>query len=177
MSLEYMERAMLDRLTSVPGLRHLGFRGFRTVANLRDEDPAGVPGDPGVYLVIRTSTAPPHFLTVGTGGWFKGKDPNVSCSDLKENWVPDALILYVGQAGSGSNGTLRKRIDTLIRFGKGSRIGHRGGRYLWQIHDADELTICWKVLQDDDPRDVKRKLILSFKMLHEGRRPFANLQD
>lgn len=165
------------KLTSVPGLRRLGFEGYRTVANQRGEGLDDVPEEPGVYLVIRTNNTPPCFLDVGTGGRFKGKDPNVSLSRLEQEWVQGALALYVGQAGSKSVGTLRKRIGELIRFGEGEPVGHYGGRLIWQLHDADELMVCWKTLQNGDPRNVEKKLIQDFKKLHEGRRPFANLQD
>ena len=91
-------------LTSVSGLQSLGFEGFRTVASLRDEGLDGIAAEPGVYLVIRCNTLPPRFLAAGTGGHFKGQNPNVPVSRLTEEWVGGALlVLYVGQAGSNSN--------------------------------------------------------------------------
>ena len=68
-------------LTSVFGLQSLGFEGFRTVASLRDEGLNGIAAEPGVYLVIRCNTLPPRFLATGTGGHFKGQDPE--CSRLQ----------------------------------------------------------------------------------------------
>jgi len=51
------------------------------------------------------------------------------------------------------------------------------GRYIWQLQDARELTVCWKVIGDKDPRDVEKQMIAMFKVEHGGRRPFANLKD
>ena len=164
-------------LTSVFGLQSLGFEGFRTVASLRDEGLNGFAAEPGVYLVIRCNTLPPRFLATGTGGHFKGQDPNVPVSRLTEEWVGGALVLYVGQAGSNSNGTLRRRIGDLIKFGAGDPVGHRGGRLVWQLQGAEELLVCWQTVQHDNPRNVERELIQAFKSFHKGRRPFANLRD
>ena len=164
-------------LTSISGLRDLGFQGFRRIANLRGEGMDGVATEPGVYLVVRCSVSPPRFLAVGTGGHFKGQDPNVPISRLTEEWVSGALVLYVGQTGSNSKGTLRTRIRELIRFGEGVPIGHKGGRLVWQLQEAEKLQICWRTLQHDNPRGIEKELIRTFKTFHEGRRPFANLRD
>ena len=91
--------------------------------------------------------------------------------------MPGALVLYVGQTGSNSCGTLRRRINDLISFSAGHPVGHRGGRLLWQLQDAQELQVAWKRVTNGDPRDVKKGLIQAFKARHKGRRPFANLQN
>ena len=171
------QRAVSDQLASIPGLRRLGFEGCRTVASLRNEGLDGVPEEPGVYLIIRTNAVPPRFRKVGTGGHFKRKNPNVPLSRLEEEWVEGALVLYIGQAGSKSKGTLRNRIDLLIKFGDRKPVGHHGGRLVWQLADADELKICWKTVLNEDPRNVESRLIQDFKTLHGDRRPFANLRD
>lgn len=163
---------MSGKLTSVSGLRCLGFEGYRTVASLRDEGLRDIPEKKGVYLVIRTNNTHPRFLKVGTGGCFNGKDPNVCLSRLEREWVEDALVLYVGQTG-----TLRERIRELIRFGEGNPVRHHGGRLIWQLDDSDALMVCWKTVQNEDPRNVKKELIQDFKKYHEGRRPFANLKN
>ena len=119
----------------------------------------------------------PQFLEVGTGGYFKNKDPNVPISRLVSHWVEGALIVYIGQSGSGSKGTLKKRISDMIKFGQGGRVGHRGGRFVWQIRGVEGLLFCWKEIWEDDPRNVEKELIKTFKSIYGGRRPFANLRD
>ena len=166
-----------DQLTSETGLWSCGFEGFLTIKHLRNQGYGKVPEEKGCYLVIRKDKMPPVFLNVGTGGFFKQKNPNVPISILKKEWVDDALIIFVGLAGHNSNGTLRNRIKLLIEFGMGKSVGHSGGRLIWQLKNTDELAICWKTTQDESPRAAERNLIQDFKKLHGGRRPFANLQD
>ena len=162
-------------LKAVAGLRNLGFEGFLTVADLRGGNRNGVPAEPGVYLVLRSCASSPEFLEAGTGGHFKNRDPNVPVTKLAKEWVEGALIVYVGQSGSNSKRTLKKRIGELIQFGQGARVGHWGGRFIWQLAQADELLICWNETVDDDPKQFKKELIEAFKLTYGGRRPFANL--
>ena len=63
-----------------------------------------------------------------------------------------------------------------MNFGKGKKIGHWGGRYIWQIKDIDEYLICWKVLLDEDPRNIEIKLLEAFRQKYNGL-PFANLAN
>lgn len=44
-----------------------------------------VPQKPGVYFVLRLCETEPKFLEIGTGGFFKQKNPNVSIENLKIN--------------------------------------------------------------------------------------------
>ena len=161
----------------VAGLRDQGFEGFVTVANLRRGNRAEIPTVPGVYLFMRNCASCPEFLEVGTGGHFKNKDPNVSLAKLADEWVEGVLIVYIGQTGSGSKGTLKKRIGAMIRFGQGARVGHWGGRLVWQLPRADELLVSWKVIREDDPRSVEKELIETLKSIYGGRLPFANLRN
>lgn len=55
-------------------------------------------------------------------------------------------------------------------------IGHWGGRYIWQLADADELLVAWHPISwDEAAREYERRLLAHFGDLDEGRRPFANL--
>jgi len=164
-------------LRSVPGLRRLGFEGFLTVEELRDAQCNPVPAEPGVYLLLRTLATPPEFLVKGTGGRFKNKDPNVTLGRVRREWVEGALIVYVGQSGSRSKGTLARRVEQMIQFGQGAPVAHWGGRLIWQLADSARLVVCWRIVGKRDPRDVERALIKSFKTMHDGKRPFANLRD
>jgi hypothetical protein len=159
-------------------LQAQGFQGFKTMSELMDGARTLIPNKMGVYVVLRKNDSAPKFLAEGTGGFFKGKNPNVPISELQEKWVKDASIVYIGKAGGvGSSATLKKRLDQYLRFGQGANIGHWGGRYIWQLTDSKELVVCWKILANEDPRDVERMMISNFKTSYAGKRPFANLKD
>lgn len=82
----------------------------------------------GVYMVVRDTTGAPSFREIGTGGYFKGKNPNVPIRELENEWVVGETVIYIGKAGGpNSNATLRKRLKQYIRFGSGESVGHWGG--------------------------------------------------
>jgi hypothetical protein len=63
-------------------------------------------------------------------------------------------------------------------YASASRLvgGHRGGRLIWQLADADELLVAWRsITWDEAARDFERRLLAAFAEQHDGRRPFANL--
>jgi len=154
--------------------QELGFEGFSPISELILSNLAGVPRLPGVYVVLRECSDTPKFLDVGTGGHFKGKNPNVSISELTDNWASDAATIYIGKAGgqkSASN--LAKRIGSYLKFGTGQPVGHWGGRLTWQLADALDLVICWKT--DEFAERLEAELIDDFYQLY-GKLPFANLQ-
>lgn len=159
-----------------PGsLARYGFTGFRRIAVLRNEL-ASIPAVRGVYAIQRTKVGEPDFVPAGTGGWFRGKDPNVAEAVLRANWVENASVLYIGKAGDpGKSATLRSRLTQYLKFGDDKAVGHWGGRYIWQLADAQELCVAWKPLPDGEPSVVETALIAAFSA-HYGRRPFANLR-
>ena len=163
-----------DDLT-LDGLAALGFEGFQSVAHLRQSQLEPVREGSGVYAVLREPGEPPVFLEHSQGGWFKGKDPTVPVSVLRAKWVDGAVVLYFGKADIGRSGRrgLKKRLGELLDFGAGRPIGHRGGRYLWQVDGSDEFVVCWR--EDPTPRASEKTLIAEFKAAHHGARPFANL--
>lgn len=152
----------------VNDLKVAGFTGFVPVAELWNRALRMIPDVPGVYAVCRVSNEAPVFLETGTGGHFKGKDPNVAVEELAANWVDGTPVVYIGKATS-----LRKRISQYIRFGQGKPVGHCGGRYIWQLADASELLFCWREV-DGNPDAVETELICAFREAY-GSRPFANL--
>jgi hypothetical protein len=161
---------------SIEEIREAGFTGFKKMSELY-RDNSIIPAVKGVYLVLYVENKPPEFLTEGTGGFFKGKDPNVPISILENNWVDDTIIVYIGKAGKeGSSATLKSRLKQYLGFGKGGNIGHYGGRLIWQIKNSKDLIVCWKALSKDDPRTVESALIRDFYSKF-SRRPFANLTD
>ncbi len=160
-----------ELLTSVAGLKELGFRGFVSVERLRSRHD-DVPNAPGVYLVVTVSLSAPAFLKVGSGGHFKQRNPNEPIERLKREWVKGAVILYVGCTSR----PLRDRIGEMLLFGQGRAIGHWGGRLVWQIDQPERLVLCWKQITNKGVEQVKSDLIQDFKEAYGGKRPFANLQ-
>lgn len=99
-------------------LKANGFSGFVSVADLRNSC-SQIPMVMGVYVVLRMSEDEPKFLEKGTGGFYNEKDPNVPLNVLKENWVENSPIVYIGKAGDpGQKKTLKKRISQYIKFGE-----------------------------------------------------------
>jgi len=167
---------MID-FNKISDLKAADFVGFETVQHLRETHLHSVPMLAGVYMVLASPPSRPQFLTKSVGGHFKGQDPTVSIAELRTNWVEGAIVLNIGKAGgSGSSATLRSRINQYLQFGAGKPVGHRGGRYIWQLNGYDALRLCWKPTIDQEPREVERGLISAFREQY-GKRPFANLQD
>ena len=160
--------------SSAESIRAAGFCGFRTIGALK-QDNTCLPESGGVYLVLRPDPEPPSFVDKGSGGYFKGKDPSVSREVLEEKWIPESVVLYIGKAGGkGARATLRSRIGQYLKFGSGKNAGHWGGRYIWQLRNAADLVLCWKVVASGDPRAEELGLIEQFEQ--EFRRlPYANL--
>lgn len=69
----------------VDEIKKAKFIGFRSINELYNDDSL-VPKSPGVYLVLNL-TKQKDFLEKGTGGYFKGKEPNVSLAELDANWI------------------------------------------------------------------------------------------
>jgi hypothetical protein len=150
-------------------IKKAGFIGFKKMSELF-LDSSMLPDNNGVYLVLNIDNKPGEFLTVGSGGHFKGKDPNISLVDLKSNWVDNTKVVYIGKATS-----LRSRLRQYFSFGQGKNIGHYGGRLIWQIKYSKDLVVCWKSLTTD-PREFEADLIQQFVKTY-GCRPFANLAN
>ncbi|MBM4298789.1 MAG: hypothetical protein FJ143_13715 [Deltaproteobacteria bacterium] len=162
--------------SAISGLKAAGFVGFERLRQLRETRLQSVPTLPGVYMVLVDPSNKPQFLAKSVGGHFKGQDPTVPIAELKTNWVEDAIVLNIGKAGgSRSSATLRSRINQYLQFGAGKAVGHRGGRYIWQLKGHDDLFLCWKPTIEE-PREVERNLIKAFGEVYR-KRPFANLQD
>ena len=161
---------------SIDNLRRNGFSGFVSVAALR-QDLTQIPDIRGVYMVVRKIGSRPQFRATGSGGHYKGTDPNVPIEKLRKNWVEETCVLYIGKAGDEhSQATLRSRLRQYLQFGAGKPIGHKGGRYIWQLWDAEDLLFCWKPLPSGNPPKEETALLAAFKGQYEGRLPFANLR-
>lgn len=161
---------------NIDEIKKAGFSGFRKMNELFT-DSSLIPKIKGLYLVLNPNYKKPEYLQVGTGGYFKGKNPNVSFDELKSNWVDNSLVVYIGKAGSETSiATLNSRLKQYFGFGQGKNIGHWGGRLIWQLKNANDLVVCWKPLPNDDPRTIESLLIKKF-ISEFSKRPFANLSD
>jgi hypothetical protein len=156
-------------------IKKVGFTGFKKMSELFSKN-SSIPQIKGVYLVLNPDRKS-EFLTVGTGGYFKGKNPNLSIAELKSNWVENTIIVYIGKAGKdGSSATLQSRLKQYFSFGQGENIGHYGGRLIWQLKNSKDLVVCWKALPTEDPRTIEANLIQQF-VIKYSKRPFANLAN
>lgn len=157
-------------------IKSAGFIGFKKISEL-STNPSEITDNQGIYMVLFLDKSEPQFLSVGTGGHFKKKNPNVSMSELRDNWVKDSIVVYIGKAGgSNSKATLRSRLKQYLSFGQGNNIGHWGGRLIWQLKNSKDLVICWKSLTKEEPRVVESEMIQDFVRQFKVR-PFANLSD
>lgn len=166
-----------DRLFSnIDSLKQGGFLGFKTKAELFI-DSSCIPKTSGIYIVLFLGKDEPSFLEVGCGGFFNGRNPNVSISELRSKWVFSTPVIYIGKAGGqNSKATLNSRLKQYFAFGQGKPVGHYGGRYIWQLENSKELVVCWKATPDKDPREIEAGLISQF-VTEFGKRAFANLID
>ena len=157
-------------------LEKLGFSGFLSIEYLRNNLDQ-IPNLAGVYAIILPEGFKKNFLVKGSGGFFKGRDPNLNEGALEVEWVKQSNIIYFGKAGgSSSSATLRKRLKQYFDFGAGKAVGHYGGRLIWQIHNSEDLLVAWKAIPDEEPAVAETRLIQTFRNQF-GQRPFANLKD
>lgn len=78
------EIAMNFDAPEVAALEGSGFVGFVPISTLRANRKI-VPAVRGVYVLLWTALGEPEFVCVGSGGHFKGKNPNVTIDELKHN--------------------------------------------------------------------------------------------
>lgn len=161
---------------NIDEIKKAGFVGFKKMNDLF-KDNSAIPKTKGVYLVLNPNYKKAEYLQIGTGGYFKERNPNVSPEILKSNWVENSLVVYIGKAGSETgNATLNSRLKQYFGFGQGKKIGHWGGRLIWQLKNSGNLIVCWKPLPTDEPRSIEYQLINEF-VASFSKLPFANLTN
>lgn len=139
-------------------IKKYGFTGFKSVYELLN-DSSVIPKTKGVYVVINPTPQKVEFLEKGVGGFFKEKNPNVSINELKEKWINNSDVIYIGQCGGGtSNATLKSRLSQYLNFGKSKNVGHYGGRFIWQLKIHKDIIFAWKELPNDKPSIIEQAL-------------------
>lgn len=135
-----------------------------------------IPQLPGVYLVVSPwPQYPPEFQSSIVRSRL-GREANVSADELRQRWVTQTRVLYVGSAsGNGPRSTLQHRIRTYLRSGRGHAAPHWGGRFIWQLKSVDECRIYWRATMRTSARELEATLLAAFHSRY-GRLPFANLQ-
>lgn len=145
------------------GLRKVGFTGYSLTFG--DLDVTLVPDGHGEYVVTRLGTWDPVFLQANLTAPRKGRSPSVDRSILA------ARVHYLGRAADRAR--LRQRLRQYQVHGQGFRLGHWGGRYIWQLQDAGRLLVGWKESDGDvaGEVDVQDAIVGQF-----GALPFANIR-
>jgi hypothetical protein len=152
-------------------LRHAGFTGWVPWSQCPEALTAIPSAAGGVYVIFRVAASSPSFLERSAAGSFEGVDPTVPLSSLEANWVSGASVVYIGKA---NHGRLRRRLEEFVRFGRGRPIGHRGGRLIWQLADAEDLLVTWRIMPlDAEPLREETRLRNLFRSAY-GKPPFAN---
>lgn len=153
-----------------------GFTFAGTIEHVRRSELADIPESPGVYAIARLSSEAPLFRSETTAGTLSRGNPTVAVTRLEHHWVAGAQVLYIGKADQRRNGkALRTRLKEYLAFGEGSNNPHWGGRFIWQLADANDLIVAWCL--HDAPRSREKELIREFKTVNGSMRPFANLRD
>lgn len=165
------------RRFTVSELMDEGFKGFVPFQDVRQQqiqNDGGIPRSPGVYVVLRRDTSAPQFLVTGFGGTHKARKANAPLSELEANWVTGASVLYIGKASQRKNGGgLWDRIEEYSVAGQGQKHGHSGGEYIWQLADARDLLVAWKVVPGGTEKQLEDATILAFRDRYK-KVPFAN---
>ena len=149
------------------GLAGAGYQGFVAIAELRGTGFSAVPEEPGTYCVLLPAGMQVRFLARNPGGRFKDRDPTLSQAELQAEWVEGASVLYIGTSSN-----LRRRIRQFLAFGAGRRVGHWGGRLIWQIAGAEQLLLAWATSAEH--QGAEDRLLADFETAF-GRLPLANL--
>lgn len=108
---------------------------------------------------------------------------NTLTKRLKDFWLPDETVLYIGKAGT----SLQQRVNQYYKTTLGSPGLHRGGHWLKTLNNLTELNIYWTTSEGSTAHDlesvfldyfVKRVSCESRKILRDPIHPFpfANIE-
>jgi len=122
----------------------------------------------GVYVVYHKNPSKIKFNS--HGGISNCKTLNVEI--LQRKWARLSSynlsdIIYIGR------GNVRARVRSLIRFGLGKAVNHKGGEWLWQVDDYSNLKILISSCPTNKENAYEKFLLDTFKEQH-GDWPLAN---
>ena len=153
-------------LTSVPAawnrleLERVGFVGFVPLIGM---DRTQLPRRHGVYVVVHQLDQEPEFLDSNV----IDKWPPYQSAHLRERWLTDAPVVYIGKAEG--------KVGLHLRVGAFSRqaTNHSGGRSLWQLEKSQDLLVAWLETPGESALAVEQRYLQAFKAEY-GSYPFAN---
>jgi hypothetical protein len=68
-------------------------------------------------------------------------DPSVANDALRDNWINDVDVIYIGKANN-----LRHRLQQYARFWDGRPVGHWGGCLIWQLFDRHSMLVAGRAI-------------------------------
>ena len=114
-----------------------------------------------------------------------GKRPSYEAlvNRLKEFWITDETILYIGKAGT----SLKDRVNQYYSTKLGDPKPHAGGHWIKTLENLNDLNIFWTTSAGEKAKDVEDRFIENFiKNVSNGSKqklfdpehpfPFANLE-
>lgn len=171
---------------------HQGFGTFYSVKELAGDDRmlAKIPKKNGVYFIFFPEDGTPGYNDGDTETFKRNNERPRRIVDLKKQWVQGTRVIYIGKAGvlNGKGASnLYTRLREYLKWYKGAKNSHHGGRDIWQLNDPGKLLVTWRVIEDEDPRSCEKALLKRFdEMFGEGKKksrknekklPFANHQS
>jgi hypothetical protein len=91
------------------------------------------------------------------GGFHKHKPLIEDPAIIAGNWQATAEVLYIGMAGSPRG--FHDRLWSYSQQGRGSKAGHRGGRFIWQLPRSEQLTVAWRATGEIPAHEVEEALL------------------
>lgn len=173
---------------------HQGFGTFYRVEELAGDAEmlARIPHKNGVYLILFPADGEPGYNGGDTETFGLNEQEPKGTDKLEKAWVKGTRVIYIGKAGvlNGKGASnLYTRIREYLKWYKGARNSHHGGRDIWQLNDPGKLLVTWRVTEDEDPRSCEKALLKRFdemfreeqKISGKGKKkkclPFANHQS
>ncbi len=155
---------------------------------------------PGIYVVAMTHSAEKIVCSddlpiseKAVQDWINyvpnlildGKRPRYEdlATRLKEFWITDETILYIGKAGTSLESRVRQYYNTKL----GDPKPHAGGHWIKILENLNDLNIFWTTSAGEKAKDVEDRFIENFikNVSNESKQklfdpehpfPFANLE-
>ena len=161
----------MPALDSRRGLIEAGFQGFAKLVFLQEAFHKQVPKVAGLFAIVRESDSPPEFLELPQARALPPNAWRVDTEHLRNRWVPDSSVLYLGAAGPDHRDhSLRDAISRLDwpSIHQTSALTHHG-QLIWYLRGSQELEAAWCT----EPSLSLEEALAAFAESH-GRVPFGN---